>query len=65
MLVEVDSMIVEYDDLYKGLDESQKGSKESEVFIYVSDLNLVEDGIEVLVKEYGKEIIEERIGNED
>lgn len=65
MLVEVDSMIVEYDDLYKGLDESQKESKESEVFIYVSDLELVEDGIEVLVKEYGKEIIEERIGNED
>lgn len=65
MLVEVDSMIVEYDDLYKGLDENQKGSKESEVFIYVSDLELVEDGIEVLVKEYGKEIIEERIGNED
>lgn len=65
MLVEVDSMIVEYDDLYKGLDESQKESKESEVFIYVSDLELVEDGIEVLVKEYGKEIIEEKIGNED
>lgn len=65
MLVEVDSMIVEYDDLYKGLDESQKGSKEIEVFIYVSDLELVEDGIEVLVKEYGKEIIEEGIGNED
>lgn len=65
MLVEVDSMIVEYDDLYKGLDESWEGSKESEVFIYVSDLELVEDGIEVLVKEYGKEIIEERIGNED
>lgn len=35
------------------------------MFIYVSDLELVEDGIEVLVKEYGKEIIEERIGNED
>lgn len=35
------------------------------MFIYVSDLELVEDGIEVLVKEYGKEIIEEKIGNED
>lgn len=62
---EADSTTAEHDDLHKGSDESRKGSKESEVPTHASDLEPVEDGIEALAKEYGKETTEERIGNED
>lgn len=62
---EADSTTAEHDDLHKGSDESQNGSKESEVPTHASDLEPVEDGIEALAKEYGKETTEERIGNED
>lgn len=62
---EADSTTAEHDDLHKGSNESQKESKESEMPTRANDLEPVEDGIEALAKEYGRETTEDGIGNED